>query len=303
MRINKYVASAGIASRRKAEELILDGKIKINGRVVKDLSIDIRKSDIVLFGDKKIETKLNHIYLVLHKPKGYICSNSDDKGRKTIMDLIEERYSKERLFAVGRLDYDSEGLLLLTTDGDMANRLMHPRFEIPKVYVVKVEGELSQDEIKQLSNGVMLDGTLTKKCKVKVLSVDRVGANDIDGTAIYNMPMHTCKVMQSKYSPKHQSNNKSGNKLKTRNKDSTKQHISQHIEIKDGSHHKPKIISRIEVVLSEGRNRQVRRMFETINRQVVFLKRTAIGDIKLGGLTRGKHRELRDPELQFLSKL
>jgi 23S rRNA pseudouridine2605 synthase len=236
LRINKYIASSGVCSRRKAEELVLDGLIKVNGRTINSLATEIKDNDIVTFNNSKIEPKLSHVYLMLHKPKGYICSNADDKGRKTVMELVSSKYSKQRLFAVGRLDYDTEGLLLLSTDGDMANRLMHPSFEVPKTYIAKIEGEITQDEIKNLSKGVILDGTVTKKCKIKLLSTEQN-------------------------------------------------------------------LSRLEVVITEGRNRQVRRMFETINKQVVFLKRTAIGEINLGGLTRGTHRELNQTEIKFLSRL
>lgn len=236
MRINKYIAQSGISSRRKAEEFVLAGKVKVNGRVVKDLATEIKKNDIVTVEGNKIEPVTERIYLMMHKPKGYICSNSDEHGRKTVIELLSSKYKNDRLFAVGRLDYDTEGLLLLTNDGNMAQRLMHPSFEMPKTYIVKIEGEISSDEIKALTNGIILDGVATKRCKVKLL------------------------------------------------------------EFADN-------ISRIEIVITEGRNRQVRRMFETINRQVIFLKRTSIGEIKLGGLTRGTHRELNEKEIAFLKKV
>ena len=186
--------------------------------------------------DKPVKPIAKHLYIMLNKPKGYVCTTNDELGRKTVMELLKDKYPGKRIFPVGRLDYDTEGLLLLTTDGDLANRLMHPRNEISKTYVAKIEGEISEAELNKLRSGVELDGVKTKKCKVKLLGFDEN-------------------------------------------------------------------LSRIEVVITEGRNRQVRRMFESINRDVVFLKRTAIGDIKLGGLYRGNFRELKANESEYLKKI
>lgn len=289
MRINRFVASAGIASRRKAEELVLSGKIKVNGRVVKNLATDILKNDIVTFDDNKLEPRSKYVYLMLHKPKGYICSNSDEKGRKTVIDLLTPKFVKERLFAVGRLDYDTEGLLLLTNDGDVANRLMHPRFEVPKTYVAKIEGTIAPDEIKKLSNGVLLDGVLTKKCKVRLLGVE-------------NEPTHFYREHNAKKFKSNPTKIARDGDLQSSAKQIDEEHFN-HNQSPNSSHKGNVVMSRVEVVIVEGRNRQVRRMFEAINRQVVFLKRTQIGDINLGGLTRGTHRELREDELRFLKRL
>ncbi len=237
MRINKYLAECGIASRRKCEALVLEGRVAVNNKKITALATEVDpENDLVAVDDKPIKPIGKHLYIMLNKPKGYVCTTSDEHGRKTVMDFFEGKYPGKRIFPVGRLDYDTEGLLLLTTDGDLANRLMHPRNEIGKTYVAKVEGEVSEAELNKLRSGVVLDGIKTKKCKVRLVGME---------------------------------NN----------------------------------VSRIEVVITEGRNRQVRRMFESINRDVIFLKRTAIGEIKLGGLYRGNFRELKDSEAEYLKKL
>lgn len=318
MRINKFIASSGVASRRKSEELVLSGRIKVNGKVEKNLATDIRRSDIVTLDDNKIEIKQGQVYLLMHKPKGYICTNSDDKGRKTVMDLLQPKYSRDRLFAVGRLDYDTEGLLLLTNDGDMANRLMHPRFEVPKTYVAKIEGEISADELKKLSNGIMLDGTLTKKCKVRLLGVDNEPVDNYrehgNGNRSFdkNNPNNR-NDRQNNFNNRDKFNNsrdkfgrsRQGNNFSNANAQDRNFKQDRNNNGNQNSDHPRKnaIISKIEIVIVEGRNRQVRRMFEAINRQVIFLKRTQIGEISLGGLTRGTTRELRPDELKFLSKV
>ena len=237
MRINKFLAECGVASRRNSEQLVLEGRVKINNKVVTKLATEVDPEiDLVSVDGKPVKPIGKHLYIMLNKPKGYVCTVSDEYGRKTVMDILGDKYPGKRIFPVGRLDYDTEGLLLLTTDGDLANRLMHPRNEISKTYVAKIEGEISEAELNKLRSGVELDGVKTKKCKVKLLGFDEN-------------------------------------------------------------------LSRIEVVITEGRNRQVRRMFESINRDVVFLKRTAIGDIKLGGLYRGNFRELKANESEYLKKI
>lgn len=231
MRINKYLAECGLASRRKCEAFVTEGKVKINGKLVTSLATEVDSRDIVTVDGEKVQPIKKHVYLIMNKPKGYVCTASDEFGRKTVLDLIKDK--KERIFPVGRLDYDTEGLLLLTTDGDLSNRLTHPRNEITKTYSAKVEGEVDEELIERLRGGVILDGVKTKKCKIKL------------------------------------------------------------VEFKDG-------LSRFEVVISEGRNRQVRRMFESINKEVVFLKRVAIGDLKLSGLNRGEYRALTPEEVNYL---
>ena len=237
MRINKFLAECGIASRRNCETLVTAGRVKVNGKTVTMLATDVDPEfDLVSVDEKPVMPIARHLYLALNKPKGYVCTTNDEFGRKTVMDFFEGKYPGKRIFPVGRLDYDTEGLLILTTDGDLSNRLMHPRNEIPKTYVAKIEGEIAESDLNKLRQGVILDGVKTKKCKVRLLGTE---------------------------------NN----------------------------------VSRVEVVITEGRNRQVRRMFESINRDVIFLKRTAIGDIKLGGLYRGNFRELKENEIEYLKNV
>lgn len=237
MRINKFLAECGIASRRNCETLVTAGRVKVNGKTVTMLATDVDPEfDLVSVDEKPVKPIARHLYLALNKPKGYVCTTNDEFGRKTVMDFFEGKYPGKRIFPVGRLDYDTEGLLILTTDGDLSNRLMHPRNEIPKTYVAKIEGEIAESDLNKLRQGVILDGVKTKKCKVSLLGTE---------------------------------NN----------------------------------VSRVEVVITEGRNRQVRRMFESINRDVIFLKRTAIGDIKLGGLYRGNFRELKENEIEYLKNV
>jgi 23S rRNA pseudouridine2605 synthase len=236
MRINKYLAECGLGSRRASEQFVLDGRILVNGKKVTNLATEVNpESDKVSLDGKKVAPIAKHLYIALNKPKGCVTTTSDDKGRKTVLDYLADKYKNKRVFPVGRLDYDTEGLILLTTDGDMANRVMHPRNELPKTYIARLGSDITDDELEILRGGVVLDGERTKKCKVRRL------------------------------------------------------------EAEDGS-------PRIEVVISEGRNRQVRRMFESLKHTVDFLKRTAIGEIRLGGLGRGESRELKPQEIEYLKK-
>ncbi len=235
MRINKYIASCGICSRRAAEQLILDGKIKVNNKVVKELATEIDEfNDTVTLDGRKITLVSRYVYIMLNKPKGCVSTVKDDKDRKTVMDYLTE-YKDKRLFPIGRLDYDTEGLLLLTNDGDLANRLTQPMSEVPKTYVAKVEGEIPESDLARLRNGIVLDGVKLRRCKIKLLEVE---------------------------------NN----------------------------------ISRYEVTIYEGKNRQIHRMFESIGKNVIFLKRIKIGEVKLGGLGRGSSRFLTDKEIASLNR-
>lgn len=232
MRLNKFLASCGIASRRKCEELINDGKIQVNNKVVTNLATIIDENkDQVKYNGEVVKLQNNYAYYILHKPKGYVSTAKDDRGRKTIMELVKD--IPQRVFPVGRLDYESEGLILLTSDGELANRLTHPSYEIEKTYIVKIEGLIKESELAVLRNGVKLDNVKTKKAKLKLISY-------LDN------------------------------------------------------------VSKIEVKITEGRNRQIRRMFAEIGKEVIFLKRTAIGELKLGGLSRGKYRELNQVEVDCL---
>ena len=166
MRINKYIASSGVCSRRKADELIEKGEVKVNDKVLFSLGYDVKENDKVEVSGKIISNNQNLVYFMLNKPKGIICSSSDEKGRKTAVDLIK---TNERIFCVGRLDYDSEGLILLTNDGELAYSLTHPSLEIPKTYVVKIKGDVKESELAVLRNGVKIKDVKYNKCKINVL--------------------------------------------------------------------------------------------------------------------------------------
>ena len=228
MRINKYLALCGIGSRRKVEQYVLNGDVKVNGKIADNLSTDINvKKDKVTFLDKNVVLPNSYVYYKFNKPKGYICSAKDEKDRKTIYDLVKV---PERVFSVGRLDYNSEGLLLLTNDGDFANKLTHPSNHVDKEYIVSIEGDITEGELAVLRAGVVENGKRMPSARVE--------------------------------------------KLETNSN-----------------------ITRLSVIIDEGQNRQIRRMFEAIGKTIVLLKRVSIGGLKLGGLQRGKYRPLTDKEL------
>ncbi len=234
MRINKFLADKGIASRRHADEMILAGRVTINGAVAA-LGANVEESDEVAVDGIVLEaTEKKEEYYLMNKPKGVVCTVSDDRGRKTVMDLLPEGVG--RVFPVGRLDYSTEGLLILTNDGDLAYRLTHPQTEIPKTYMAKIEGTLTEKDLNPIRSGVELDGVLTKKCKAHIVET---------------------------------------------NKAYTKVHIT----------------------ITEGRNRQVRRMFESIGKTVELLRRVSIGQLKLTGLDRGQIRPLSEQEIIYLKGL
>ena len=232
-RLQKYIARCGIASRRKAEEIILQGNVKVNGIIVKELGSKINpEKDVVTVYDKKIHEKEEHIYIKLYKPEGYITTVKDQFNRKTVLDLVN---IKERIYPIGRLDYDTSGLLLLTDDGDLANKLMHPKYRIFKTYEADIKGSISEDSINILKNGILIDGYKTAPAKVKLIN---------------------------------------------RSQKNTSVQISIH----------------------EGKNRQVRKMFEKIGHRVIKLKRISFGNINLGGLMEGQWIYLTDDEIKYLKK-
>lgn len=235
MRINKYLAECGVASRRAADEMIKTGRVSVNGKIMTEPGYDVViDNDTVKVDGRKVKLITRYTYMMLNKPKGCICSASDELHRKTVYDYLR---TNKKLDCVGRLDYDSEGLLLLTNDGDLLYRLTHPAFEVPKTYIVKIEGTLSDDERTRWSEGLTLgDGTRTAPASVNVLGQE-------------------------------------GN------------------------------LTRLEVTLREGKNREIRRMAEALGKTVTFLKRTAIGDLKLGGLGRGASRYLTGKEVSYLKNL
>ena len=168
-RLQKYMAECGIASRRKSEELILAGKVIVNGKVVKELGVKVSEKDDIEVNGTYLR-KEEKEYYILNKPEKTICSVSDDKGRITVVDLID---TKEKIFPVGRLDYDTTGILLLTNDGTITNKLTHPSGSIEKTYFVKCDGIINIDDIKQLEKGIILDGVKTKKSKAKIKKIDK----------------------------------------------------------------------------------------------------------------------------------
>lgn len=169
-RLQKVIAQAGIASRRKAEQIILDGKVTVNGKVVKELGVKVSGNDRVEVEGIPLEREIP-VYYLFYKPRGVISSVSDDKGRKVVTDYLPE--IKQRVYPIGRLDYDTSGLLLLTNDGEFANLLMHPSNEIDKVYVAKTKGIPTKENLKKLQKGIVLEDGKTAPAKVKLLSFDK----------------------------------------------------------------------------------------------------------------------------------
>lgn len=169
-RLQKVIASSGYCSRRHAEELISLGKVKVNGNIVRELGTKVSKGDSIEVDGIILDKDKNYEYYLLYKPRGVVTTVSDDKGRKTVVDLIN---TNTRIYPVGRLDYDTTGVLLLTNDGELANKLMHPSSGIDKVYIAKVAGILSGYDIKRLRNGVVIDGVKTSRAKVKLKSIDK----------------------------------------------------------------------------------------------------------------------------------
>ena len=233
MRINKYLSGCGIDSRRKCEQLVLDGRVRVNGKKTTELSTDVKDGDTVEVDGKYVVLSHRTVYVMLNKPKGCVCTVSDDKGRKTVLDYVK---LKERIFPVGRLDYDTEGLLLLTNDGELANKLAHPKNMVKKVYVVKVEGNPTDAELKRLRGGIEHDGVKYGSAQVSVVGVD-------DGNA------------------------------------------------------------RLEIIVTEGKNHEIKNMIGSLGRRVLFLKRVGLGGLKLGGLSRGEWRYLSARELEMLKSL
>lgn len=234
MRLNKYIAQAGIASRRKADELIVNGNVKINGISVRELGTDVKEGDVVEVNGRRIEAEERKVYVLLNKPIGYVTTSADDKNRATVLDLVAD--IPERLFPVGRLDYNTSGLLILTNDGDFAYRLTHPKHHIYKTYRAVVQGQLSNERVTRLRNGVDIGGFVTSP-------------------AIVNM---------------------------------IKQQERKAI---------------VEISIYEGKNRQVRKMFNAVGNKVIELERIAIGEIRLGRTMEGHYRKLTHEEIEYLKNV
>ena len=191
-RLQKVIANSGYCSRRKAEELIVEGKVFVNGSVIRELGTKVSHDDEIEVDGLSIKKDHNYEYYLLYKPRGVVTTTNDDKGRKTVVDLID---TTARIYPVGRLDYDTTGVLLLTNDGVFANGLMHPANEIDKVYIAKVEGILSGYDVKMLKSGIMIDGRKTAKCHVKVRSVDKKKNTCIVELVIHEGRNHQVKKM------------------------------------------------------------------------------------------------------------
>ena len=169
MRINKYLADCGVGSRRECDKLIAEGLVKINDKVA-TLGSDVDENAHVTVRGKRVGDKQTAVYVMLHKPKGYVTTAKDELGRKTVLDLVGD--IKQRIYPVGRLDYDTEGLLILTNDGELANRLTHPRNEVNKSYIARLSGQLTEAERRTVEKGVLIDGVKTAPAKVKILEKD-----------------------------------------------------------------------------------------------------------------------------------
>ena len=233
IRLQKYMAECGVASRRKCEEYILEGKVKVNGKIVNELGTKINlNKDKVEFENKEIRLENKKIYILLNKPIGYVTTSDEQFGRDKVLDLVKV---KERIVPVGRLDMYTSGALILSNDGDFVFKITHPKHEINKTYTVTLKGKVTNDEVTKLRQGVDIGDYTTKPAKVKILKIDE-----------------------------------------------------------------EKGVSRLEIVIHEGKNRQVRRMCESIGKKVLALHRSKIGDISVKDLELGKWRFLTQNEVKKL---
>ncbi len=231
IRLQKHLSESGVASRRKSEELIAAGKVRVNGRVAKiGDSVDPKRDKVTVSGKPVIAVK-EKVYIMLHKPRGFVTTMSDELNRKCVALLVKDVPVK--VFPVGRLDKDSEGLLIMTNDGDLANKLTHPSSLVNKTYRVTVKGSVAEEQLDKLCSGILLDGVITQPCDVFVAE------RKTDRTVLF-------------------------------------------------------------FIIHEGRNRQIRRMCEEVNLEVLRLKRTEIAGVKLGMLGQGKWRDLNERELRRL---
>ena len=232
MRLQKIIASKGYASRRKAEELIQSGKVKVNGSVIREMGYQANFDDFIEVEGNPLDEIEDKVYFLLNKPRGVVSTVKDDKGRKTVVDLIK---TDKRIYPVGRLDYDTTGLIILTNDGNLTNYLTHPRNNIEKVYVAKLHGLITKDNLKKLCNGVVIDGKKTGKAKAKILKLDKKNNSSI-----------------------------------------------------------------VELIIHEGKNHQVKKMFNAIGFDVLKLKRESVAFLTLDGVKSGEYRPLSIKEVKKL---
>ena len=230
-RLQKVIANSGYTSRRKAEEMIKQGRVKVNGETVYELGTKVDTKDVIVVDGYALKNE-NKVYYLLYKPRGVVTTTSDDKGRKTVVDLINTNI---RIYPVGRLDYDTTGALILTNDGELANLLMHPKNNIDKIYIAKVKGLIGKEQIRKLQNGVYIDGIKTSKSKARITKYDKKSDTSI-----------------------------------------------------------------VELIIHEGKNHQVKKMFEAIGYEVIKLKREGISFLNLIGLKSGEYRNLNPKEVKKL---
>ncbi len=231
IRLQKYIAKSGVASRRKAEELILEGKIQVNGKTITELGTKVNpEKDIVTYNGRKLKTEEEFVYILLNKPIGYVTTVKDQFGRDSVLDLVK---IKEHLVPVGRLDMYTSGALILTNDGDFVYKVTHPKHEIEKTYTVTIKGIVKNEEVEMLRKGVKIEDYTTKPAKVKILKTDE-----------------------------------------------------------------EKNISRLEITIHEGKNRQVRKMCETVGHKVLALHRSKIAGIGVKDIPLGKWRFMKEKEIR-----
>lgn len=231
-RIQKVIANSGYCSRRKAEELIKQKKVKVNGQIVDELGLQVSNKDKIEVEGNLIVKEKKYEYYLLNKPRGVVSTTSDEHNRKTVVDIID---TKARIYPIGRLDYDTTGLILLTNDGNLANKLMHPSSNIDKTYVAKVKGIVTGYDIKKLKNGVIIDNVKTSKAKVKLKSIDKKSQTSL-----------------------------------------------------------------VELTIHEGRNHQVKKMFEVLGYRVEKLTRPKYAFFTIEGLKTGEYRKLNPKEVSKL---
>lgn len=233
-RLQKVIANSGYCSRRKAEELISAGKVRVNGSIVSELGFKVDGNDEIIIGNKVISREEKE-YILLNKPRGVVTTTNDDKNRKTVIDLIN---TDKRLYPVGRLDYDTTGALLLTNDGELTNLLIHPRNKVDKVYIAKVKGFFDKDSASTMSRGVLIDGFKTSRSFVKLRKYDKKTDTSI-----------------------------------------------------------------VEVIIHEGKNHQVKKMFQSVGYDVLKLKREMFAFLNVNGLKSGEYRYLSIKEVKQLYSL
>ncbi|GAC1404656.1 MAG: pseudouridine synthase [Candidatus Velthaea sp.] len=233
MRLQRYLAQAGIASRRKAEELIVAGSVRVNGTIVRELGTTVDETDRVEYAGRLVALAAQHTYIVLHKPFGVVTTMSDPEGRRTVADVVRMHGVQQRIVPVGRLDYDTAGILLLTDDGDLAHVLTHPRYGVEKTYRATVRGRLTPEQVAEMNAGVKLDDGRAAPAILRIIAVRRQR-------------------------------------------------------------------SVIDITIHEGRNRQVRKMFEALGHPVVDLIRMRFGPLSLGDLSPGDMRPATDREIKEL---